>query len=89
MEADEVVKIELPNRCECGKEIAISEKPYVYQKVDLPEIKPYVVEYQLEHGRCRKCEKRRSSKLPEGVIPDTFGPRVKLVVAALNGFYKN
>ncbi len=66
MEADEVVKVELPNRCECGEEIAISEKPYVYQRVDLPEIKPYVVEYQLEHGRCRKCGKRRSSKLPEG-----------------------
>ncbi|GFY65325.1 uncharacterized protein TNIN_38271 [Trichonephila inaurata madagascariensis] len=27
-------------------------------KVDLPEIKPYVVEYQLEHGRCRRCGKR-------------------------------
>ncbi len=63
MEADEVVKVELPNRCECGEEITISEKPYVYQKVDLPA---YVVEYQLEHGRCRKCGKRRSSKLPEG-----------------------
>lgn len=33
MEADEVVKVELPNRCECGEKITISEKPYVYQKV--------------------------------------------------------
>ena len=89
VEADEVVKIELPNRCECGGEIAICKKPYIHQKVDLPEIKPYVVEYQLEHGRCRKCGKRRSSKLPEGVTSDTFGPRVKSVVAALSGFYKN
>lgn len=47
------------------------------------------MEYQLEHGRCRKCGKRRSSKLPEGVTPDTFGPRVKSVVASLSGFYKN
>lgn len=89
MEADEVVKVELQNRCECGGEIAISEKPYIYQKVDLPEIKPYVVEYQLEHGHCCNCGKRKSSKLPEGVTPDTFGPRVKSVIAALSGFYKN
>ncbi|EAL58197.1 transposase-like, partial [Wolbachia endosymbiont of Drosophila ananassae] len=67
----------------------ICEKPYIHQKVDLPEIKPYVVEYQLEHGRCRRCGKRRSSKLPEGVTPDTFGPRVKSIIAAFSGFYKN
>ncbi|WP_353271593.1 IS66-like element ISWen3 family transposase [Wolbachia endosymbiont (group A) of Rhorus exstirpatorius] len=89
MDADKVVKIELPNTCECGGEIAICEKPYIHQKVDLPEIKPYVVEYQLEHGRCRRCGKRRSSKLPEGVTPDTFGPRVKSIIAAFSGFYKN
>ncbi|MBS9529058.1 IS66 family transposase, partial [Wolbachia endosymbiont of Ceratitis capitata] len=89
MEADKVVKIELPNTCECGGEIAVCEKPYIHQKVDLQEIKPYVVEYQLEHGRCRKCGKRRSSKLPEGVTSDTFGPKVKSIIAALSGFYKN
>lgn len=89
MEADEVVKIELLNECECRGEIVIYEKPYVHQKVDLPEVKPYVVEYQLEHGRCKKCGKRKSSKLPEGVTPDTFGPRIKSVITALSGFYKN
>lgn len=89
MEADEVIKIELSNKCKCGGEIVICEKPYVHQKVDLPEIKPYVVEYQLEHGRCKKCGKRKSSKLPEGVTSDTFGPRVKSAIAALSGFYKN
>lgn len=89
MDANEVVKIELLNACECGGEIVICEKPYIHQKVDIPEVKPYVVEYQLEHGRCKKCGKRKSSKLPEGVTSDTFGPRVKSVIAALSGFYKN
>ncbi|WP_353279066.1 IS66 family transposase [Wolbachia endosymbiont (group B) of Longitarsus flavicornis] len=89
MEADEVIRVRLHDTCECGGEIAVCNKPYIHQNVDLPKIKPYVVEYQLEHGRCRKCGKRRSSKLPEGVTPDTFGPRVKSVVASLSGFYKN
>lgn len=78
MEADKVVKIELPNTCECRGEIAICEKSYIHQKVDLPEIKPYVVEYQLEHGHCRRCGKRRSSRLPKGVTPDTFGQGLSL-----------
>ncbi|GFY65205.1 transposase, degenerate [Trichonephila inaurata madagascariensis] len=78
MDADEVIKVELSSTCECGGKIAICKTVYIHlKKVDLPEIKPYVVEYQLEHGRCRKCGKRRSSKLPEGVTSDTFGPRVK------------
>jgi hypothetical protein len=89
MDADEVIKVELSHTCECGGEVAICEKPYIHQKVDLPEIKPYVVEYQLEYGRCQKCGKRKSSKLPEGVTSDTFGPRVKSIIAALSGFYKN
>lgn len=89
MDADEVIKVKLSSTCECRGEIAICGKPYIHQKVDLPEIKPYVVEYQLEHGRCRRCGKRRSSKLPEGVTSDTFGPRVKSIIAAFSGFYKN
>ncbi|MFP3021280.1 MAG: IS66 family transposase zinc-finger binding domain-containing protein, partial [Wolbachia sp.] len=74
---------------ECGGELVICKKPYVHQKVDLPEIRPYVVEYQLEQGHCRRCGKRRSSRLPKGVAPDTFGPRIKSVIAGLSGFYKN
>lgn len=89
MEADEMIKIELSSTCECGGEFAISRKPYIHQKVDIPEIRPYVVEYQLEHGRCKKCGKRRSGKLPKNVTPDVFGPRIKSVIAALSGFYKN
>lgn len=89
MKANEIVKVELSNTCDCGGGIAISKEPYVHQKVDLPEIKPYVIEYQLEHGRCKRCGKRSSSKLPEGVTSDTFGPKIKSTIAALSGFYKN
>jgi len=89
MQADEIVKIELPKLCECGGELKLCAKPYIHQKIDLPQIKPYVVEYQLEHGRCRKCGKRRNSTLPAGTESDVFGSRVKGVIASLTGFYKN
>jgi transposase len=89
MVADEIIKIELGDQCECGGIIAKSAKPYIHQKVDIPEIKPYVVEYQVEHGRCKRCGKRVSSDLPEGISRDTFGPKVKTIISALGGFYKN
>lgn len=66
VEADKVIKVELLNTCECGVQYATNRT-----LIRIPKIKPYVVEYQLERGRCRECGKRRSSKLSE---PDTFGP---------------
>lgn len=44
-----------------------------YQNVDLQEIKPDVAEYQLEHGRCRGCEKRRSSKFQNELNEQNVG----------------
>ena len=89
MKADEIVIVPLPEVCECGGNISLSNKPYIHQKVDIPEIKPYVVEYQMQRGRCGKCGRRKSSLLPEGVGIDTFGPGVKTIISALTGFYRN
>ncbi len=43
MDADEVIKVKLSSTCKCGGGITICKEPYIHQKVDLPEIKPYVV----------------------------------------------
>jgi len=85
----EVIRINLPDMCECGGKICKSKVPYIKQKIDLPKIEPIVQEYQLEHGRCNRCGARKSAVLPEDVTNDVFGPRVKAVAAALTGFYKN
>ena len=49
MVADEVVKVELASSsCECGGTIGIFSKPHIHQKVEIPQIKPYVnPSYQL------------------------------------------
>ncbi len=87
---DTIIKIDLDStECECGGQISLLKECYVHQKIEIPEIKPLVTEYHLERGRCRVCGKRKSSKLPEDVTPDLFGPRVKTVISALTGFYKN
>jgi transposase len=63
--------------------------PRIHQKIDIPEIKAYVIDYHLERGCCRVCNRRKSSSLPSKVTPDLFVPRVKAVIGCLSGFYKN
>ena len=90
MPADEVIKIEVQDtKCECGGEIGLHSKPYIHQKIDIPEIQPHVKEYHLQKGRCKSCGKRRTASLPSGVTNDLFGPRAKSVIGSLSGFYKN
>jgi hypothetical protein len=87
--ADEVIDLPISGACFCGGTIAVSSKPYIHQKVDLPDIKPYVINYQMNHGRFRKCGKRYTASFPQGITKDTFGPKIKSVVSALTGFHKN
>lgn len=90
IKADEVIKIDLTStQCECGGEIGLLSKPHIHQKIDIPEITPHVTEYHLQRGRCRQCGKRTKCKLPARVSQDLFGERVKTIISALTGFYKN
>ncbi len=89
MVANEIIKIDLDSlHCTCGGEIIVGA-PRVHQKIDLPEIKPYVTDYHLQRGRCKSCKKRKSTALPAAVTADLFGPRVKAAIGSLSGFYKN
>ena len=85
-----MIKVELSEvLCECGGKIQKSNKPYIHQKIDIPEIKPHVINYLLEHGQCIKYRKRKSAQLPKGVSRDTFGDRINTIIAALSGFFNN
>jgi len=89
MTANETITVPLDSLvCECGGEIRLNE-PHIHQTIEIPEINPYVTEYHMERGRCRTCGRRKSSKLPDGVAKDLFGPRVKAIIGSLTGFYKN
>jgi transposase len=87
MDADTVVEVPLAESlCSCGGEIVLG-KPHVHQRVDIPEIKPRVTEFRMERGVCGKCGKKKRAACP--VPMDTFGPRVKTIIASLTAFYKN
>ena len=87
-DCDEVHVIR-PDCCEhCGESLAdvtADDHPRRHQIVDLPPIKPIVVEYQLQRLQCRCCGHTTRGKLPSGVPPGRFGPRVISLATILGG----
>ena len=87
LEPTETVKIEIPDFCDCGGKVCKDKKSTTIQKVDIPKIVPDVTDYILERGRCVKCRKKYTAKMPQGITRDLLGPRVKSIIASLTGVY--
>ena len=87
-ECDEV-HILRPETCNgCGsslKNIPDDPAPQRHQVVDLPKIKPQVVEYQQQRLKCPCCGQTTLAKLPAGVPPGQFGSGVVTAVTMLGG----
>ena len=81
------VKAEVCPRC--GEPLSgVDEQPYRHQVVDVPEVKPDVVEYRLHQLECEHCGTKTRAKLPEGVSPRCYGVRVAGWVGLLSGEYR-
>jgi transposase len=88
LEPDEVVAV-IPDRCErCRRKLRGRDpNPRVHQVIELPEIRPYVTDYELHELGC-SCGARTRAELPEGVPTGTFGPRLTASVALFSGRYR-
>lgn len=89
MEANEVMELPILDSCSYGDDIALFSKPYIDQKVDIRDIKPYATNYHLHQVRCRRCGQGYSAGLPQGVTRYTFGAKIKSLISFLTAFYKN
>lgn len=67
-----------PELCKgCGEPLGGEDsRPYRHQVVDLPEIKPDVVEYRLHQLECEHCGAKTRASLPQGVSERCYGSRV-------------
>jgi len=87
-EVDEVVPL-VPTRCErCGGQVSSGQQcpaAHRHQVWEVPEVKPYVKEYQLGHGWCGECGVWTRAPLPKGVPRGAFGPRLMALVGLLTG----
>jgi transposase len=72
LEPDEVVAV-IPDRCErCRRKLRGRDpSPRIHQVIELPEIRPYVTDYELHELGC-SCGARTRAELPAGVPTGTF-----------------
>ena len=62
-------------------------EPRRVQHVEIPPIKPTVIEYQIHSLPC-PCGHCTTGTLPDDAWPGTFGPRIQSIVALLSGAYR-
>lgn len=87
--ADEVVALK-PSACRgCGQALdGVDPQPLWHQVVELPVIKPHVVEYQLHRLACPGCGACTCATLPAGVPRAGQGPRLQAFASLLVGAYR-
>jgi transposase len=74
----------------CGEKLSGEDaNPYRHQIVDIPPIKPIVVEHRLHQLVCDNCGITTRAKLPLGVNPGGYETRVVALVAVLSGAYRH
>ena len=80
----------VPEACRrCGRTLAGSDpQPLRHQVWDIPEITPWVTEYQLHRLTCHGCSASTCGELPAGVPQGQAGPRLIALVALLMGCFK-
>jgi len=76
-----------PHACTCGCEDLeeCDEEPLRHQTVDMPPIKPVVIEHVQHVRRCKKCGELVYAPLPDDVRRNIFGPGVLSIVGILTG----
>ena len=84
--AVEEVKPETCGHCG-GKLRGEDENPYRHQVVEIPPIKPEVMEYRLHKLACADCGHRTRAKLPRGVTQKGYGERLTGLVGLLSAHH--
>ncbi|MEH2449382.1 MAG: transposase, partial [Nostoc sp.] len=80
-----------PETCSCCGEILLGEdtNPYRHQIVEIPPIKPIIVEHRLHQLMCQECGTLTRATLPVDVYPSGYGVRVVALVSVLSGLYRH
>jgi transposase len=84
------VKLLRPTNCRrCGKKLSGNDpEPLRHQVWELPEIKPYVTEYQRHRLTCCWCGETTCAELSPGVPQGESGPRLMAFTALLMAYYR-
>lgn len=80
----------IPSACAtCGGSLSGEDShPHRHQVIELPPVKPDVVEYRLHGLTCPCCATVTRAELPLGVSALGYGERLTAMVALLSGAYR-
>lgn len=81
---------EKPFSCsECGEKLTGADpEPYRHQVIEMPIVKPDVVEYRLHELDCEHCGAKTRAELPAGVTPKSYGEGLAAWIAILSSEYR-
>jgi transposase len=81
---------EKPLSCsECGEKLTGEDpEPYRHQIIEMPIVRPDVVEYRLHELDCEHCGAKTRAELPEGVTPKSYGEGLAAWIAILSSEYR-
>jgi transposase len=79
-----------PEQCRrCGGHLTGSDRePWRQQVMELPVVRPQIIEYQLHRLQCAQCGITTCGELPAGVLATCYGPRLAGVVALCTCGYR-
>ena len=73
----------------CGASLTGHDShPHRHQVIELPPVRPEVVEYRLHELRCPCCDGVTRAEVPLGVSASGYGERLSAMVALLSGGYR-
>jgi transposase len=71
--------------CQEKKLKQLSQPPFVWQQVELPDVQAIVTQFNCLKYQCKKCGSRCIGTLPEGTPFSAFGPRLMAYISYLTG----
>lgn len=75
--------------CEhCGCKTLEKKAPHIFQQVELPEIKPFVTQIELEKARCCSCNRNLIAPFPREYDNSSFGPKLISFIGACSSVYR-
>lgn len=73
----------------CGQPLTGDDpQPWRHQVTEIPEIKPFIIEYQRHRLTCPCCHTSTCGELPEGVPLGMTGPRLMAFAVLLMGVFR-
>ena len=88
-EVSNIVECEIASICDCGGEISEKEDSGVKQVVEIPSKIPFeITQYNIKKGRCKKCSKRYSGRVPAGTPKGVCGPNLLSLMSILTTRYR-